>query len=237
MKSGSIFTRVLVVVFLSFLVLFFATEDLLRSDRLEKELETVVDVFENQASIKEKTKEKEIEAQTLKEQEAANIFVHQASVAEKTEEKAEENELLKEQEAANIFVHQASVAEKTEEKAEEIKEEKEKIALVSRSTQSRTGIASWYGPGFHGRTTANGEVYNMYAMTAASTSLPFGTNVRVTFLETGKSVTVRINDRGPFERSGGRWVPHSTRIIDLSMAAAKEIGLKNHGIGKVRIEW
>ncbi|MGC8967284.1 MAG: septal ring lytic transglycosylase RlpA family protein [Thermus sp.] len=77
------------------------------------------------------------------------------------------------------------------------------------------GLAVWYGPGFHGKRTASGEVYDMHAFTAAHPSLPFGTRVRVTNLRNGKSVVVRINDRGPF---GGRY------IIDLSYAAAKAIG-------------
>lgn len=77
------------------------------------------------------------------------------------------------------------------------------------------GLAVWYGPGLHGRRTASGEVYDMHALTAAHPSLPFGTRVRVTNLKNGKSVVVRINDRGPF---GGRY------IIDLSYAAAKAIG-------------
>ncbi|GAB5602620.1 hypothetical protein FJNA_11450 [Thermus sp. FJN-A] len=77
------------------------------------------------------------------------------------------------------------------------------------------GLAVWYGPGFHGKRTASGEVYDMHALTAAHPSLPFGTRVRVTNLRNGKHVVVRINDRGPF---GGRYV------IDLSYAAAKAIG-------------
>ncbi|WP_022797845.1 septal ring lytic transglycosylase RlpA family protein [Thermus islandicus] len=77
------------------------------------------------------------------------------------------------------------------------------------------GLAVWYGPGFHGKRTASGEVYDMHALTAAHPRLPFGTRVRVTNLRNGRSVVVRINDRGPF---GGRY------IIDLSYAAAKAIG-------------
>ncbi|KGQ21546.1 septal ring lytic transglycosylase RlpA family protein [Thermus filiformis] len=77
------------------------------------------------------------------------------------------------------------------------------------------GLAVWYGPGFHGKKTASGEVYDMHALTAAHPRLPFGTRVRVTNLKNGKSVVVRINDRGPF---GGRYV------IDLSYAAARAIG-------------
>jgi rare lipoprotein A len=97
--------------------------------------------------------------------------------------------------------------------------------LVVRNTY--TGTASWYGPGFHGRSTANGEKFNKYDMTAAHRTLPFGTKVRVTNLRNGRSVIVRINDRGPF--SGGR-------IIDLSYGAAKTIGIHNSGVGSVRLE-
>lgn len=78
------------------------------------------------------------------------------------------------------------------------------------------GWASWYGPGFDGRYTASGEVFNQYAMTAAHPSLPFGTLVQVTNLDNGASVTVRINDRGPFS---------SGRIIDLSRGAAEALGM------------
>ncbi|HDC92352.1 hypothetical protein DRJ58_02940 [Candidatus Acetothermia bacterium] len=86
------------------------------------------------------------------------------------------------------------------------------------------GIASWYGPGFQGKTTANGELYDMFAYTAAHKTLPFGTVVRVVDLETGRSVVVRINDRGPF-------IPG--RIIDLSYAAAKELGIIARGTARV----
>ncbi|TYT74146.1 septal ring lytic transglycosylase RlpA family protein [Desulfobotulus mexicanus] len=88
------------------------------------------------------------------------------------------------------------------------------------------GIASWYGSKFHGKTTANGEKYNMHAMTAAHKTLPFGTLVEVRCTETGKKVQVRINDRGPFVRG---------RIIDLSYAAAKAIGLDKKGVGPVDV--
>ena len=92
----------------------------------------------------------------------------------------------------------------------------------------QTGYASFYGPEWHGRQTASGERLNIHAMTAAHKSLPFGTRVRVTLLSTGKSVVVRINDRGPFVRG---------RIIDLTDDAARKIGLDGHrGIGKVRLE-
>lgn len=88
------------------------------------------------------------------------------------------------------------------------------------------GSASWYGPGFHGKTAASGETYNQNAMTAAHKTLPFGTVVRVTNQKTGKSVTVKINDRGPY---------HGGRIIDLSKAAAAQLGIIAAGTGKVCI--
>ncbi|ACK73686.1 rare lipoprotein A [Gloeothece citriformis PCC 7424] len=91
----------------------------------------------------------------------------------------------------------------------------------------KRGIASWYGPGFHGRRTANGERYNQNGLTAAHRYLPFGTKVRVTNLNNGRSVTVRINDRGPF--IGGR-------IIDLSAGAAGAIGMFGSGIAPVSLE-
>lgn len=89
-----------------------------------------------------------------------------------------------------------------------------------------TGTASWYGPGFAGRKTANGERFKPSALTAAHRTLPFGTSVKVTNLTNDKSVVVRINDRGPYV--GGR-------IIDLSRAAAAKIGLIATGTGRVKV--
>ena len=89
------------------------------------------------------------------------------------------------------------------------------------------GNASWYGPPFHGRKASNGETYDMNKYTAAHRTLPFNTRVRVTNLETGKSLVVRINDRGPFK---------DDRIIDLSLAAAKELELIGTGTARVRLE-
>ena len=86
------------------------------------------------------------------------------------------------------------------------------------------GMASWYGPGFHGRRTASGERFNTGALTAAHRTLPFGTHVRVVNVETGRSIVVRINDRGPFVRG---------RVIDLSQAAARAIGVT--GVARVRL--
>ncbi len=93
--------------------------------------------------------------------------------------------------------------------------------------QNETGIASWYGNPYHGRLTANGEVYDMDKVSAAHRTLPFQTRVRVHNLDNGKTVEVRINDRGPFV--GGR-------IIDLSRAAAGAIGMIGPGLARVRLE-
>ena len=88
------------------------------------------------------------------------------------------------------------------------------------------GTASWYGTKFHGQNTANGELYDLYGMTAAHKTLPFGTRVRVTNPATGKSVVVRINDRGPYARG---------REIDVSRAAAIQLGLIQRGHGTVEL--
>ena len=94
-------------------------------------------------------------------------------------------------------------------------------------TRTLAGIASWYGPGFHGRQTANGERYDMYDLTAAHRSLPFGTKVRVTNRTNGKSVVVRINDRGPYVRE---------RVIDLSRGAAQAVNMTETGIAPVTVD-
>ena len=90
-----------------------------------------------------------------------------------------------------------------------------------------TGIASWYGPGFHGKTTANGETYDQNDLTAAHRTLPMPSVVRVTNLENGKSIKLRVNDRGPFARG---------RIIDVSARAAELLQFKQQGTAKVRVE-
>lgn len=92
---------------------------------------------------------------------------------------------------------------------------------------ARRGIASWYGPNFHGKLTASGVPYNMYAMTAASKVLPLGTFVRVTNLENGKKVIVEINDRGPFV---------ANRIIDLSYTAASRLSMIGPGTALVEVQ-
>ncbi|MEM9997354.1 MAG: septal ring lytic transglycosylase RlpA family protein [Bacteroidota bacterium] len=102
--------------------------------------------------------------------------------------------------------------------------------IVERAPAARLiaeGKASYYGPGLEGNRTANGEIFRMSALTAAHRSLPFGSRVRVTNLRTGKTVVVRINDRGPFV---GR------RIIDLSKEAARQIGMVRRGTDQVRLE-
>jgi len=91
----------------------------------------------------------------------------------------------------------------------------------------QTGIASWYGADFHGKKNSTGEAYDMYAMTAAHKTLPFGVHVKVLNQQNGRETVVRINDRGPFV--GGR-------IIDLSYSAARELGVLQNGTSKVRIE-
>ncbi len=91
---------------------------------------------------------------------------------------------------------------------------------------NETGSASWVGARFHGRRTATGERFDRTALTAAHRTLPLGATVRVTYMATGRTVTVRINDRGPWVRG---------RILDLSEAAAEQIGMKHAGVGRVSI--
>lgn len=113
----------------------------------------------------------------------------------------------------------------------EVEGQPEPVVVAARSewdvTSMFTGQASWYGPGFHGRHTASGEVFNQNALTAAHRTLPFGTRVRVTNVHNGRHVVVRINDRGPFSRG---------RVIDLSAEAARAIGLDRAGVGPVQVE-
>jgi rare lipoprotein A len=90
------------------------------------------------------------------------------------------------------------------------------------------GMASWYGSAFHGQTTASGEVYDMFQLTAAHESAPFGMTAIVTNTDTGRTVHVRITDRGPFV---------GERVIDLSYAAARRLGMVDSGLARVRIEF
>jgi rare lipoprotein A (peptidoglycan hydrolase) len=105
---------------------------------------------------------------------------------------------------------------------------KEEVAPAGKPEITQVGTASWYGPGFQGQETASGETFDQHALTAAHRTLPLGTEAKVTNLETGQSVTVTINDRGPYVQG---------RQLDLSQAAAKQIGLtKKKGVVKVKIE-
>lgn len=100
-------------------------------------------------------------------------------------------------------------------------------ACASTKRITESGMASWYGPEFHGKRTASGETYDQRELTAAHKTLPFNTVVRVTNLDNGKQVVVRINDRGPYSRG---------RVIDLSRAAAEEVSMIGAGTARVRIE-
>jgi rare lipoprotein A len=90
------------------------------------------------------------------------------------------------------------------------------------------GVASWYGPDFHGRLTANGEVYDMYSISAAHTTMPLPSYARITNLDNGRSIIVRVNDRGPYARE---------RVIDLSIGAAKVLHFYSRGLARVRVEY
>jgi rare lipoprotein A len=102
-----------------------------------------------------------------------------------------------------------------------------RAAIAPRLGVPQVGVASWYGPGFHGQATTSGEVYDQHDLTAAHPTLPLGTRARVTNLDTGRSVEVRVNDRGPFAKG---------RVIDLSYAAAHAVGMVGPGTAPVRIE-
>ncbi len=97
----------------------------------------------------------------------------------------------------------------------------------AQDSSTQVGRASWYGKKHHGKRTANGERFDMHALTAAHRTLPFGTRIRVLNLSNGREVVVRINDRGPYVKK---------RIIDLSHRAAKDIGMLRQGVARVKIE-
>jgi rare lipoprotein A len=107
------------------------------------------------------------------------------------------------------------------------KTEKIKQGATHQKTHKEVGKASWYGPGFHGRETASGEIFDQREMTAAHPTLPLGTEAEVTNLENKKKVEVEITDRGPYAKD---------RAIDLSKAAAQKLGMKEEGVSKVKIE-
>ncbi len=113
-----------------------------------------------------------------------------------------------------------------------IVERRPEVPLVERPEKLETkgvqyGVASWYGPDFHGKPTSSGEIYDMYQLTCAHNTLPLGTTVIVTNLENGKSLELKVNDRGPFVEE---------RIIDLSYSAAKILGIHEKGTAFVKVE-
>ena len=110
---------------------------------------------------------------------------------------------------------------------EDVLERLTAVASNSVSKFKQTGLASWYGRQFHGRKTASGETFDMNGLTAAHRSLPLNCYVKGTNTTNGKSVVVKVNDRGPF---------HGNRVLDLSYGAAKQLGITNKGVGNVSIE-
>jgi rare lipoprotein A len=116
-------------------------------------------------------------------------------------------------------------SEKSEGQGEQAQQEKD--AASTKANHKEVGEVSWYGPGFHGKETANGETFNQTQMTAAHPTLPMGIEAKVTNLENGKQVKVRINDRGPYAEN---------RAIDLSSAAANKLDMKADGTTQVKIE-
>lgn len=108
-----------------------------------------------------------------------------------------------------------------------VNEKNDKNAAVIEYLENGSMLASWYGPGFHGNVTANGETFNEEALTAAHRNLKFGTLLRLTNPKNGKSVIVRINDRGPY------W---EKRNLDLSKAAARELGMIEKGVVNLKVE-
>lgn len=126
-------------------------------------------------------------------------------------------------------IRRQTIAAKIEIPAEEPSVIEKLNAVASNTVRkfSQTGMASWYGRQFHGRKTASGETFDMNAKTAAHRSLPLNCYIRVTNKNNGKSVVVKVNDRGPF---------HGNRVLDLSYGAAKQLGITNAGTAKVSIE-
>jgi rare lipoprotein A (peptidoglycan hydrolase) len=139
---------------------------------------------------------------------------------------------------SEYFQRIEAIAERIKSKAERLEKTEGKNSLVKDDVEVKTnttgetvieqiGEASWYGKNFHGKKTASGETFNQYALTAAHPAFPLGTKAIVTNLETGKSVEVEINDRGPYAKG---------RDIDLSKRAATEIGMTKDGAAPVKIE-
>ena len=139
---------------------------------------------------------------------------------DKTEQKAEA--------LAEKVAKKAKQTEKAEGKNNLVKDKvKVKTDAKGQPVVEQVGEASWYGKDFQGKKTSSGETFNQHDLTAAHPTLPMGTKAKVTNLETGKSVQVEINDRGPYSKG---------RDIDLSKEAAKEIGMKKDGVASVKIE-
>jgi len=128
-----------------------------------------------------------------------------------------------------VFEREMLPPVKQEVKKEVMKEERASIPKIEkRETQEvQYGVASWYGPDFHGKPTSSGEIYDMYQLTCAHNTFPLGTTVMVTNLENGRSVELKVNDRGPFVQE---------RIIDLSYAAAQILGMWEKGTAYVKVE-
>lgn len=127
-----------------------------------------------------------------------------------------------------IFCFTSILGCSSEEKGEsnQLTQQKNRSA-TDRSLRTEVGEASWYGPGFQGKETANGDTFDQTKMTAAHPSLPMGTKAKVTNLENDKEVVVRINDRGPYAKD---------RVIDVSRAAAKKLDMQEDGTAQVKIE-
>jgi len=124
-----------------------------------------------------------------------------------------------------VLVILGCTSKKSDGQGEQIQQGKD--AASTKAIHKEVGEASWYGPGFQGKETANGETFDQKELTAAHPTLPMGTKAKVTNLENGKNVEVRINDRGPYPEG---------RVIDLSSAAAKKIDMKTDGATQVKIE-
>ncbi len=200
----------------------------LAADSSETEIETLEREIDNHPTFSRQVSdvppgERKIKSSVFDEEEDTSGKEKESEEEQKQQEVDVDKEPQEKESQIEQDRHKETAAqnEETEEEKRNDKEEGEEERETFR------GVASWYGPGFHGSGTASGETFNQNAKTAAHPELPFGTEVKVTFLRTGKSTEVRINDRGPF--TGGR-------IIDLSRAAAEAIGLKSHGIGEVKVE-
>lgn len=162
---------------------------------------------------------------------------------------------LQQEEEFQAFLSSPTVDAASQPELVALKEPPPKSDLGSRKFECQVGKASWYGPydsysgtSFHGKKTASGEIYDMYAMTAAHRTLPFGTIVEVERLKrkthepTGLKVTVRVNDRGPYiiyrNNAGKRIISsHPSRVIDLSKSAAEELDMMHEGVVTVRVCW